>query len=137
MSNEIAVGMLGHGFMGKTHSIGYRDARLIAGPGVPSPRLLAISGRDPQRLALAQKQFGWEQSVSDWREIVANPAIQLFDNAGPNDMHVEPTIAAARAALIGPYVGVLPCRGKERTGARVHVPDPGLENVIFDAARPP
>ena len=34
---------------------------------------------------------------SDWRELVADPDVELFDNSGPNNLHAEPTIAAAEA----------------------------------------
>src|SRR5204863_8106187 len=33
----------------------------------------------------------------DWRATVADPDVQLFDNGGPNNLHAEPTIAAAEA----------------------------------------
>ena len=32
-----------------------------------------------------------------WQDLVADPAIGLFDNLGPNSLHAEPTIAAAEA----------------------------------------
>ena len=35
--------------------------------------------------------------VTDWRALVDDPEIGLFDNGGPNDLHAEPTIAAAEA----------------------------------------
>jgi predicted dehydrogenase len=35
--------------------------------------------------------------VTDWRRLVTDDRIQLFDNAGSNDAHAEPTIAAAEA----------------------------------------
>ena len=41
--------------------------------------------------------FRSERSTTDWRDIVSDPAIGLFDNGGPNSLHAEPTIAAARA----------------------------------------
>lgn len=93
----IGVGMIGSGFMGKTHSIGYRDVGVTAPAAVPRPRLVAIHGRDPARLEDARSRYGWERAVTDWREIIADPSIMLVDNVGPNDLHVEPTIAAARA----------------------------------------
>ena len=34
---------------------------------------------------------------TDWRDLVADPEIGLFDNLGPNSLHAEPTIAAAEA----------------------------------------
>ena len=35
--------------------------------------------------------------MTDWRELVADERIGLFDNSGPNNLHAEPTIAAAEA----------------------------------------
>ena len=40
---------------------------------------------------------GSSAASTDWRELVADPAIGLFDNGGPNTLHAEPTIAAAEA----------------------------------------
>ena len=35
--------------------------------------------------------------MTDWHELVADPDVELFDNSGPNNLHAEPTIAAAEA----------------------------------------
>ena len=35
--------------------------------------------------------------MTDWHELVADPDVELFDNNGPNNLHAEPTIAAAEA----------------------------------------
>ena len=93
----IGIGMIGYAFMGKSHSLGYRDVSAIAAPEVPRPRLVAIYGRDAKRLEEARDRFGWERATTDWRTIIEDPAITLVDNSGPNNLHVEPTIAAARA----------------------------------------
>ncbi|MER9215972.1 Gfo/Idh/MocA family oxidoreductase [Mesorhizobium sp. M0663] len=83
--------------MGKSHTLGYRDVSLVAPEAVPRPRLVSLYGRDAQKLEAARNRLGWEQGVTDWRDIVADDRIHLFDNSGPNALHVEPTIAAARA----------------------------------------
>lgn len=93
----VGIGMIGHAFMGKTHSIGYRDVPVIAPLNVPRPRLKMIYGRDAARLKEACQRYGWEEAVTDWHAIIDDPAIQLVDNVGPNSVHVEPIIAAARA----------------------------------------
>lgn len=94
---DIGIGMIGHGFMGKTHSMGYRDVQLIADAGVPRPRLRTIYGRNAEKLEVARESCGWERTTTNWRTLIDDPEIQLIDNAGPNDLHVEPTIAAAKA----------------------------------------
>jgi predicted dehydrogenase len=45
----------------------------------------------------AARRYGFAGYVTDWRELVADERIGLFDNSGPNNLHAEPTIAAAEA----------------------------------------
>jgi predicted dehydrogenase len=93
----IGVGMLGYAFMGKAHANGYKKLSYMAWPPPLMPRLVSIAGRDEEAVAAAAHRYGFERSVSDWRDLVADPEVQLFDNGGPNNLHAEPTIAAAEA----------------------------------------
>src|SRR3954469_3221895 len=91
----IGVGMLGYAFMGKAHANGYRKLSYMAWPPPLMPRLVSIAGRDERAVAEAAHRYGFERYVTDWRELVADPDVELFDNTGPNNLHAEPTIAAA------------------------------------------
>ena len=93
---EIGVGMLGYAFMGKAHANGYRTLAYMAWPPPLQPRLVSIAGRDEAAVGEAARRYGFERSVTDWKELVADPEVELFDNSGPNDLHAEPTLAAAR-----------------------------------------
>jgi predicted dehydrogenase len=93
----IGVGMLGYGFMGKAHSSALRSIRHMTWPPPLIPELVSIAGRTETAVASAAEQFGFEEYVTDWRALVADPRIELFDNLGPNSIHVEPSIAAAEA----------------------------------------
>jgi predicted dehydrogenase len=94
---EIGVGMLGYAFMGKAHSNAYRKIAYMTWPPPLLPRLVSISGRDEEAVAEAARRYGFEGYVTDWREQIADERIELFDNGGPNNLHAEPTIEAARA----------------------------------------
>ena len=94
---EIGVGMLGYAFMGKAHSNAFKKIAYITWPPPLEPRLVGIAGRDEQAVGEAAKRYGYEYATTDWRELVADDRIGLFDNGGPNSLHAEPTIAAARA----------------------------------------
>jgi predicted dehydrogenase len=94
---EIGVGMLGYAFMGKAHSNALRKLAYMAWPPPLVPRLELIAGRDEQSVQEAARRYGYARWTTDWRELVADESIGLFDNGGPNAVHAEPTIAAAQA----------------------------------------
>ena len=89
--------MLGYQFMGKAHVNGYRTLAYMTWPPPLEPELVAIAGRDEAAVADAARRYGFAEAVTDWRELVADERIGLFDNCGPNALHAEPTIAAAEA----------------------------------------
>jgi predicted dehydrogenase len=93
----IGIGMLGYAFMGKAHSNAYRKIAYMTWPPPLVPRLVAIAGRTEDAVAEAARRYGYDAYVTDWRELVASDDIEVFDNGGPNNLHAEPTIAAAEA----------------------------------------
>jgi predicted dehydrogenase len=94
---SIGVGMLGHGFMGKAHAHALSTIAYMTWPPPLRPRLVELVGRRPDAVAEAARRYGFERAAVDWRVLVEDPAIELFDNVGPNDLHAEPTLAALRA----------------------------------------
>ncbi len=94
---EIGVGLLGYAFMGKAHSNAFKTLPYMMYPPPALPRLVAIAGRDAAAVREAAERYGFAGYYTDWRQMVADPRIQLFDNGGPNDLHLEPTLAALRA----------------------------------------
>ncbi len=93
----LGIGMLGYAFMGKAHTNAFKKLPYMMYPPVAIPKLVAICGRNAEATAAAAQRYGYEGYYTDWREMIKNPAIQVFDNGGPNDAHAEPTIAAAQA----------------------------------------
>ena len=94
---EIGVGMLGYAFMGKAHTNAYIKIPYMIYPPPALPRLVGICGRSEEAVAEAARRYGYEGYYIDWRKMLENDRIQLFDNGGPNNMHAEPCIAAALA----------------------------------------
>ena len=56
-----------------------------------------ICGRNASKVEDAATQLGWENSVTDWRSVIADPEIDIVDITTPNDTHAEIAIAAAEA----------------------------------------
>jgi predicted dehydrogenase len=94
---EIGVGMLGYAFMGKAHGNAYKKIPYMMYPPPAIPRLVAVCGRNQETVAEAARRYGYEGYYIDWRKMLEDDRIQLFDNVGPNNMHAEPCIAAAQA----------------------------------------
>jgi len=95
--NEIGVGMLGYAFMGKAHSNAYKKIAYMTWPPPLMPKLVAICGRNQAAVAEAARRYGYESYTTDWKNLVRDDRIHLFDNGAPNDLHAAPTIAAAAA----------------------------------------
>jgi predicted dehydrogenase len=94
---QIGVGMLGYAFMGKAHTNAYKKIPYMMYPPPAIPRLVAICGRTEEAVTEAARRYGYEKAYTDWREMLEDDQVQLFDNGGPNNLHAEPCIAAAQA----------------------------------------
>jgi predicted dehydrogenase len=94
---ELGIGILGYAFMGKAHSNAFKKIPYMMYPPAAIPRLVGIAGRNIDAVTEAAKRYGYENAYTDWRQLIENPDIHVFDNGGPNDAHAEPCIAAAAA----------------------------------------
>ncbi len=93
------IGMVGYGFMGRTHS----NAFLQAGRFFDleyQPVLKAVCARNAARAEAFAANWGYQSIETDWRKLVERADIDLIDIASPNDTHAEIAIAAAKAGKI-------------------------------------
>jgi predicted dehydrogenase len=100
MTNEIpaiGIGMLGYGFMGRAHAHAYRTLAYMTWPPPVRPELVVVAGRNLKAVNESARRYGFTNAATDWRDIVADDRVGLFDNTGPNSQHRQPTIAAAEA----------------------------------------
>lgn len=96
-AKTLGIGILGYAFMGKAHSNAFKKIPYMMYPPAAIPRLVGIAGRNETAVTEAAKRYGYENAYTDWRDMIANDDVDVFDNGGPNDAHAEPTIAAAEA----------------------------------------
>ena len=94
---SIGIGMLGYSFMGKAHSNAFKKIPYMMYPPAAIPHLVAIAGRNEDAVKEAAQRYGYEKYYTDWQELIEDDDVDVFDNGGPNNMHAEPTIAAAEA----------------------------------------
>ncbi|MBF9036161.1 Gfo/Idh/MocA family oxidoreductase [Rhodobacterales bacterium HKCCE2091] len=92
----IGVGLIGSGYMGKTHAMAYRSAGAIMGD-VPDVRLVALADATAEQASEQAAQFGFERGTGDWRDLLSDPAIDLVSVATPNSLHRDMAVAALEA----------------------------------------
>lgn len=93
---EIGIGVIGTGFMGKAHSIAYSASASVFGTGL-RPRLEIVCDLSPERASQRATDLGFSRYTDDWREVIADPAVDLISVCTPNDTHADISIAALKA----------------------------------------
>lgn len=94
--NRLGIGLIGQRFMGRAHSNAWSQASKFF--ELPChPTLEVVAAQDRNSLAAFADRWGWRRRTTDWRELVADPAVDLVDIGAPNHLHHEPAIAALQA----------------------------------------
>ncbi|MBL4646851.1 MAG: Gfo/Idh/MocA family oxidoreductase [Rhizobiales bacterium] len=93
---KLRVGLVGYGFMGRTHSNAFTSVSNFFDSGY-TPELTAICARNGEKAKAFAEQWNYQSVETDWRKMIARDDIDLIDIASPNDTHKEIAIAAAEA----------------------------------------
>ncbi len=94
---ELRIGLIGCGFMGRTHSNGYKRVGDFFPELAYSPVLKAVCSRSESKVRAFADQWGYESVETDWKAVIARADIDAIDICTPNNMHAEIAIAAAEA----------------------------------------
>ena len=93
---KLNIGLIGCGFMGRTHSNASRKVNNFFDLEY-QPVLKAVCDLDEARAKAFAAKWGYESYETDWRKLIARKDIDLVDITLPNNMHREVAIAAAKA----------------------------------------
>src|SRR5262249_37988899 len=96
MTKPLNIGLVGYGFMGRTHSNGYKRVYDFFDVGY-RPVLKAVCGRSAEGAKAFAEKWGYESAETDWRRLVGRQDIDAIDVCTPNNAHAEIAIAAAQA----------------------------------------
>lgn len=94
---EIRIGLIGCGFMGRTHSNGYNRVPNFFPELEYRPVLKVACARNKEKASAFAAQWGYESFETDWKKVVERNDIDMIDICAPNDVHAEIAIAAAQA----------------------------------------
>ena len=94
---NLNIGLIGYGFMGRTHTNGYKRANDFFPDLQHRPVLKAVCGRNAENAQAFADQWQYESIETDWRALIARDDIDAVDICTPNNSHAEIAIAAAEA----------------------------------------
>ena len=88
--------MIGSGFMGKSHTIGFASAARVF--DLPFDiDFHTVCDVDLASAENARRKLGYRHASGDWRSLLDNPQIDIIDITTPNAFHHEMALAAAAA----------------------------------------
>jgi len=94
---HIGVGLISAGWMGRLHSRAYRAVSTHFPDIGAHPHLVAAADPDERGRAHARDVLGYDTAVSDYREVLADPAVDVVSICSPNFLHHEMALAAVAA----------------------------------------
>ncbi len=95
-AGSIGCGVIGTGYMGACHAQALIAVGHVFEPAL-RPRLDLVADVSPAGAEAARARFGFSRATTDWRELVADPLIELVSITTPNILHKEMALAALAA----------------------------------------
>jgi predicted dehydrogenase len=92
----LGIGLIGTGYMGKCHALAWNGVRQIFGD-VPAPSLVHLAEADAELAAARAGEFGFRKSTGNWRDLIADPEVDVISITTPNAFHPGMAIAALQA----------------------------------------
>ena len=92
----LSIGLIGSGFMGKAHVYGFATAQKVFDLS-RSIDLHTVADISNEAAIRAAHEFGFRNATANWREMLADPEIDIIDITAPNALHKEMALAAIAA----------------------------------------
>ena len=94
---RLGVGLISVGWMGKLHTRAYQALPMVYPEIGLRPRLVRAADTEPSRAQYAVDVLGYAAGTTDYREVLADPEVDVVSICAPNFLHAEMGVAAARA----------------------------------------
>lgn len=92
---KLGIGLIGTGFMGKSHAMAWRAAASFSGD--IQPVLVSVADIDAAAAERAAQQFGFQRWTRQWQDLIDDPEIDVISITSPNRFHAEQSLAAIAA----------------------------------------
>ncbi len=97
MMKTIGIGVIGWGFMGRTHTLAVRSLPLFYPDAPFRARLVGVCSRTVEKAEKARDELGFEYATGDYRVLLGDPRIDAVSICTPNDQHEAMVIDALKA----------------------------------------
>jgi predicted dehydrogenase len=91
------IGLISVGWMGKLHSHAYQAIAQVYPELKIKPQLVHAADTAPDRAGYAREVLGYAKAGTDYRDVLADPDVDVVSICAPNMLHREIGVAAARA----------------------------------------
>ena len=116
--------------MGRVHSNAYRQVSKFFDLGY-EPVLKLICDNNEKKVETFADNWGWEDSETDWRKMVARDDVDLIDICTPNDTHHDIALASAAAGKMVVCEKPLAMNAKEGKAMVEAVEKAGKPNMVW------
>src|SRR5215831_4855960 len=143
MVAKARIGLIGSGFMGKTHALGFRAVGAVFEMPI-EPALEVLADIDAETAMSAAARLGFGRFTDDWRKLVQDPAVDVVDITTPPMLHHEMAMAAIAAGKhtycekpLAPSAALAKemAEAAERAGVKTQVGFNYLKNPMLALAR--
>ncbi len=93
---KLNIGLVGCGFMGRTHSNAYRQVNKFFDLEY-EPVMKAVCDLNAEKVKTFADEWGWESTETDWQRLVERDDIDHIDIVAPNNTHYDIAMACAKA----------------------------------------
>ena len=120
------VGLISVGWMGKLHSRAYQALPLVYPELKIRPRFVHAADTAADRADYARQVLGYARASTDYRDVLADPDVDVVSICAPNLLHREIGVAAAQAGkpfwIENPsaVTSTIPRRSRPPPGPRAH-----------------
>jgi predicted dehydrogenase len=92
----IGIGLVGSGYMGKAHAIALKAVATVFNTKL-RPLCSCLCTTTEAGAARKAEEFGFSRSTADWRQLIADDAVEAVVIASPPDTHLRIALAALAA----------------------------------------
>jgi predicted dehydrogenase len=132
LTETLRIAMIGHGFMGAAHSQGWRVAPRFFDLSL-EPEMTVLVGRNAATAEASARKWGWLETSTDWREVIARDDVDVVDIVTPGDTHAEIAIAALEAGkhvLCEKPLANTVAEAEQMAAAAAHAAERGIRSMV-------